>query len=67
MRERDKGGGLKPLRACGHLRCSQRPRKPLDSFSGLCGELREGGGGEGCERRVRGQPWRWLLCVMLVI
>lgn len=64
MRERDKGGGLKPLGACGHLWCLQRPCKPLDSFSGLCGELREGGGGEGYERRVKGL---WLLGVMLVI
>lgn len=37
--ERDKGGGLKSLWACGHLQHFQHPCKPLDSFSGLNGEL----------------------------
>lgn len=46
VRESDKGGGLKPLCACGHLWCFQCPCEPLDSFSGWSGEVREG------ERRV---------------
>lgn len=52
MRERGKGGGVKSLGACGHLRCFQHPRKPLDSFSSLSGEFEEGG--DVCERRVKG-------------
>lgn len=56
------GGG-----SCGDPRCLLRPCEPLDSLSGLSVACREGGGGEGCERRGKGQPWRWLLCVMSVI
>lgn len=47
------GGG-----ACGVPRCFQRPCEPLDSLSGLSVACREGGGGEGCERRGKGQLWR---------
>lgn len=60
VRERDEGvgGGLKPLGACGHLRRSQRPCEPLDSFSGLSvgSEEREAGGEKGVRGEVKGQP-----------
>lgn len=43
---------LQSLGACGHLRCFQHPCELLDSFSGLSGEVREGG--MRWNRRVKG-------------
>lgn len=60
-RKRDKGGGMKSLMACGAVLSAS-----MQDF-GLSGGLKLEGGGEGCERRVKGQPCWWFLCVLLEI